>query len=128
MNDEVSDMLSNHQKWTEKANCYQTSVVILLLKVILQEHQNQSEKILSHSPRKLKAAVPPVPKPRSTLNRPTAASQLNNITSRCSNESTMPASRPKKITPCCSNESLDGDLPAESIGFKRSESTVKQEH
>ena len=32
------------------------------------------------APRKLKAAVPPVPKPRSTLNRPTAASQLNSNT------------------------------------------------
>ena len=50
----------HHQKWTEKANCYQTSLVILFLKVILQEHQNQSEKKPVPAPRKLKGAVPPV--------------------------------------------------------------------
>ena len=38
----------------------------------------------------------------------------------------MPASRPNKITPCYSNESLNGDLPVESIDFKRSENTVKK--
>ena len=38
----------------------------------------------------------------------------------------MPASRPKGITPCCNNESLDGDLLPESIDFKRRESTLKQ--
>ena len=74
-------------------------------------------------PRKLKTAVPPVPKPRSTLDQPTPALQLNSITSGCSNESPMPASRPNKITPRCSNESLDGDLPLESIDFQRSESS-----
>ena len=74
-------------------------------------------------PRKLKTAVSPVPKPRSTLDQPTPALQLNSITSGCSNESLMPASRPNKITPRCSNESLDGDLPLESIDFQRSESS-----
>ena len=43
-----------------------------------------------------------------------------------SNERTMPASRLNKIAPCCSNESLNGDLPAKSIYLKSSESTVKQ--
>ena len=38
----------------------------------------------------------------------------------------MGASRPKRNTPCCSNESLDGDLRAKYIDFKRSESTLKQ--
>ena len=38
----------------------------------------------------------------------------------------MPVSRRNKITSCCSNEYVDGDLPAESIDSKRIESTVKQ--
>ena len=38
----------------------------------------------------------------------------------------MPASKPNKITPCCSNKSSDGDLPAELFDFKRSGSAVKQ--
>ena len=58
-----------HQKYSEKANTCQSSLVIFLLKVILQEEQNQSEKPVP-VPRELKAAVPPILKPRSSLNQP----------------------------------------------------------
>ena len=127
VNDEVSDMLLTSSKVDREG------------KQLLNPSSNSSLKSNSvrapepirkkpvPAPQKLKAAVPPVPKPRPNFKpRPTHASQLNSITSGCSNESQMSASRPKRITSCCSNESLDGDLPPESIDFKRIESTLKQ--
>ena len=126
MNDEVSDMLLTSSKVDREG------------KQLLNPSSNSSLKSNSvrapelirkkpvPAPQKLKAAVPPVPKPRPNLKpRPTTESQLNSIASGCSNESLMSTSRPKRITSCCSNESLDGDLPPESIDFKRSESTLK---
>ena len=41
VNDEASGTLWTYQKWTEKANSYQTSLIILLLKTIPQKHQNR---------------------------------------------------------------------------------------
>ena len=127
VNDEVSDMLLTSSKVDREG------------KQLLNPSSNSSLKSNSvrapepirkkpvPAPQKLKAAVPPVLKPRPNFKpRPTHASQLNSITSGCSNESQMSASRPKRITSCCSNESLDGDLPPESIDFKRIESTLKQ--
>ena len=126
VNDEVSDMLSTSLKVDRESKLLPNQFSNSSVENNSKRAPEPIRKKPVPAPRKLKAAVPPVPKPRSALNRPTAVSQLNSITSSCSNESPIPASRPDKTTPCCSNESLDGDLPAKSIGFKKSEITVKQ--
>ena len=127
VNDEVSDMLLTSSKVDREDKQLPNSSSNSSLESNSARAPEPIRKKPVPAPRKLKAAVPPILKPRPNLKlRPTPASQLNSITSGCSNESPMPASRPKRITPCCSNESLDGDLPAESIDFKRSESTLKQ--
>ena len=115
VNDEISDMLSTSLKVDRESKLLPNQFSNSSVESNSKRAPEPIRKKPVPAPRKLKAAVPPVPKPRSALNRPTAASQLNSITSSCSNESPIPASRPDKITPCCNNESLDGDLPAESI-------------
>ena len=123
VNDEVSDMLLTSSKVDREDKQLPNSS---FTKQLPRAPELIRKKPVP-APRKIKAAVPPIPKPRPNLKpQPTPASQLNSIASGCSNKSPMPASRPKRITPCCSNESLDGDLPAEPIDFKRSESTLKQ--
>ena len=127
VNDEVSDMLLTSSKVDREDKQLPNSSSNSSLKSNSARAPELIRKKPVPAPRKLKAAVPPIPKPPPNLKpQSIPASQLKSITSGCSNESPIPASRPKRITPCCSNESLDGDLPAESIDFKRSESTLKQ--
>ena len=98
VNDEVSDMLLTSSKVDREG------------KQLLNPSSNSSLKSNSvrapepirkkpvPAPQKLKAAVPPVPKPRPNLKpRPTPASQLNSITSGCSNESQMSASDRREL-------------------------------
>ena len=127
VNDEVSDMLLTSSKVDREDKQLPNSSSNSSLKSNSARAPELIRQKPVPAPRKLKAAVPPIPKPPPNLKpQSIPASQLKSITSGCSNESPIPASRPKRITPCCSNESLDGDLPAESIDFKRSESTLKQ--
>ena len=127
VNDEVSDMLLTSSKLDKEGKQLPNLSSNSSIESNSARAPEPIRKKPVPAPQKLKAAVPPIPKPRPNLKpRLTSASQLNIITSGCSNERPMPASRPKGITPCCNNESLDGDLLAESIDFKRSESTLKQ--
>ena len=127
VNDEVSDMLLTSSKLDKEGKQLPNLSNNSSIESNSARAPEPIRKKPVPAPQKLKAAVPPIPKPRPNLKpRLTSASQLNIITSGYSNERPMPASRPKGITPCCNNESLGGDLLAESIDFKRSESTLKQ--
>ena len=123
MNDEVFDMLSTSSKVDREGKQLPNRYSNSSLDSNSAKAPEPIRKKPVSVPRKLKTVVPPVPKPRSTLDQPTPALQLNSITSGCSNESPMPASRLNKVTPRCSNESLDSGFPPESIDFQRSESS-----